>query len=231
MQKRQFDVNFKIISREVRIIFVHMFRIPNFTLIAFIVFLTAFLFAISGWNMPVTWFIHKNGFHQADVFFSFYTQTAEWLIILIAALVSFYVNRRLGILFLFTASMQGLIVLLVKQWVNAPRPASISIEQIRSIPGVSIQYWNSFPSGHTAIAVLCYGFIALGINQLLRKNNIIVEICLLYLALAMGYSRIYLGQHSLLDVSIGGLLALVFLHTSVWIINNWVKRVAKMQQN
>ncbi len=208
-----------------------MFRIPTYTFLAFITLLTAFLLAISGWNMPITWFIHKNGFHEADVFFAFYTQTAEWLIILIAALLSFYTNRRLGLLFLATASLQGLIVLVIKQWVNAPRPASISFDQIRSIPGVSLQYWNSFPSGHTAIAVLCYGFIALSISQLLRKNNTIVEVCLLYLALAMGYSRMYLGQHSLLDVSIGGLLALVFLHTSEWIINNWVVRVAKMQQN
>lgn len=208
-----------------------MFSIPTYTRIAFIVFLTTFLIAILGWNMPITWFIHKNGFHRADIFFAFYTQTAEWLIILIAALLSFYINRRLGVLFLLAASVQGLIVMFIKQWINAPRPASISIDQIRSIPGVSLQYWNSFPSGHTAIAVLCYGFIAISINRLLQKNNTIVEVCLLYLALAMGYSRMYLGQHSLLDVTIGGLLALVFLHTSVWIINNWDNRVAKMQQN
>lgn len=202
-----------------------MIQSSTYTQGAFVLFLSAFLIAIGGLNMPITWYIHRNGFHEADVFFNFYTQTAEWLLIVIAAILSFYTNRIVGIVFLATASIQGLIVLAIKQWVNAPRPATVAIEQIRSIPGVPLQYWNSFPSGHTAIAVLCYGFIALSINTLLRKNNKIVQLCLLYLAAAMAYSRIYLGQHSLLDVSIGGILALIFLQTSQWIIRNWLTKV------
>ncbi len=227
MQKRQFDVNFKIICHEVRIIFVHMIRIPAFTLGAFIVFFLSFMMALGGWNMEITWFIHKHGFHEADLFFAFYTQIAEWFIIVFAGIVSYYANKRLGYQFILWASVQGILVWTIKRWINAPRPASISMDQIRRIPGVEPEYWHSFPSGHTAIGVLCFGFIAMAASILLRKNNTWIELCLLYLGLAMGYSRMYLGQHSLLDVSIGGLLALVFLHTSQWFFNNWNAKVAK----
>jgi membrane-associated phospholipid phosphatase len=71
--------------------------------------------------------------------------------------------------------------------------------------------------------------MALALTQFLQKNNKIAELCFLYLGAAMGYSRMYLGQHNLLDVSIGGLIALTFLHTSIWIFNNWQGKVAKTQ--
>lgn len=229
MQKRDFDVNFKILDYELRIIFVHMIRIPTFTLWAFVIFAGGFCIASAGWNMSITWYIHQHGFHEADLFFSFYTQLAEWGIIVVAGGLAWAVSRRLCLFYGITAAVQGIVIWSLKQWFNAPRPATISAEQIRSIPGVDLQYWQSFPSGHTAIGLLCFGFMTVAITQLLRKNNKIIELCFLYLALAMGYSRMYLGQHNLLDVSVGGLVALTFLHTSLWLFNNWGSKVAKAQ--
>jgi len=206
-----------------------MVGIPTFTRWTFVLFALGFVAAILGWNMPLTWYIHTNGSFYADVFFSFYTQLAEWFIIVLAAITTLLARKQLFYLYVVAASIQGLLVWGLKQWFNAPRPATLSYDTIRTIPGVSLQYWKSFPSGHTAIGVLCFGFIALAVTQLLHKNNKIAELCFFYLAAAMGYSRMYLGQHNLLDVSIGGLIALTFLHTSIWIFNNWQGKVAKTQ--
>jgi membrane-associated phospholipid phosphatase len=68
------------------------------------------------------------------------------------------------------------------------------------VEGVDIQTLYSFPSGHTAIA------FALAITLSLCLKNKGWFAFLLTLALLVGYSRIYLLQHHLMDVVAGAIV-------------------------
>ena len=57
----------------------------------------------------------------------------------------------------------------------------------------------SFPSGHTQSAVLMYGGIA---SMIKKRGKVIIAILAVLLMLAVGFSRMYLGVHTPLDVGV-----------------------------
>ena len=87
-------------------------------------------------------------------------------------------------------------------WSKLSRPMASSIphDQIHTVPGVEMNLWSSFPSGHTATA---FTLFLLTIYLFDQKKLILIG--LIY-AMLCGYSRIYLGQHFLTDVLAGALL-------------------------
>jgi membrane-associated phospholipid phosphatase len=95
--------------------------------------------------------------------------------------------------------------------VSRPLASNIAPEQIHTVKGVEMHFWNSFPSGHTATAFTLFLLTV----YLLPKKSVLV-IGLLY-AIACGYSRIYLGQHFPLDVAGGIIVAIITLILSILI--------------
>ena len=89
--------------------------------------------------------------------------------------------------------------------VGRERPA---IEQLDSIPPT-----GSFPSGHTAAAVVFYGALAIIVywatsNRLARAFAVVVATLMPFI---VGASRVYRGMHFLSDVVVGALLGVVSL--------------------
>lgn len=76
-------------------------------------------------------------------------------------------------------------------------------EQLYLVEGVDMYTWLSFPSGHTSTAFAL--FFALS----LMTRSALTQVGLFLLALGVGYSRIYLSQHFLMDVVGGSVLGLV----------------------
>lgn len=70
------------------------------------------------------------------------------------------------------------------------------------VPGVEMNEYNSFPSGHTAAAWFCFMWIALFINK--RWAGIAMAI----LACGVGISRVYLFQHFPVDVAFGAFIGI-----------------------
>lgn len=113
-----------------------------------------------------------------------------------------------------------LVVILAKHgvWVEAPRPLSVfGAEQLDMVPGIRTHYRNSFPSGHTASAVALLFVLAAFAPLRLRYG-------LALLALAIGYSRIYLNQHFVIDVTAGALVGLISGSTGIWLAQAWRMR-------
>lgn len=140
-----------------------------------------------------------------DVFFTWFTYLGDGIFILLLAVVLLIRKYKwLGIAILVSYALSGLMSQGVKFFFPSPRPAVYFRElgkPFYEIPGVTLmKSMASFPSGHTASAFALMGVLVLVYPR--SKWNILF--CLL--AVAVGYSRMYLGNHFLSDVLWGAVL-------------------------
>jgi membrane-associated phospholipid phosphatase len=130
------------------------------------------------------------------------------LVILIIAGRERYRNWWFFICALLTIALPALITQIVKSSVNAPRPLKYFNEAV----WIHISNdWprlmeRSFPSGHTCAAFCFFGFWAMLLYPKYRWLGLVFFL----LALAVGYSRMYLAAHFFLDVYVGSLLGGIF---------------------
>lgn len=98
-------------------------------------------------------------------------------------------------------------------WDQLSRPMASGIphDQIHTVKGVTLNMWNSFPSGHTATAFTIY---LVTVFFFPKKEIVILGA---FYAIACGYSRVYLAQHFPLDVAGGIVVALITVSISIYI--------------
>lgn len=105
----------------------------------------------------------------------------------------------------------SLLAWLGKSAFRRPRPLDV---------GVYAEPSFSFPSGHAAVAVAFYGFVAYALAKSLRAWSSRVNMASVWIALvlAVGFSRMYLGVHYLSDVLGGYLLGALWLIAAVALV-------------
>ena len=151
-------------------------------------------------------FISLNAYHPflLNVFFINYTFMGDGIfaLCLIAAIFFYYKRKQQGLALLYSFLISGLIVQVIKNLVDSPRPKLFfeAGQYLHFIDGVSLANNSSFPSGHTATA-----FAIATVMALMMKDKT-WQLLILIAAVLVGYSRIYLAQHFLLDVIIGALI-------------------------
>ncbi|MOA16780.1 Undecaprenyl-diphosphatase BcrC [compost metagenome] len=138
-----------------------------------------------------------------DLIFRSITELGSATFSVLVALFLIYRNKRSGLFASLAMIVATVITHLVKFWVNAPRPSIFfaNTNPIKSIDGVQLLTEHSFPSGHTtaAFALACVlTFITVDKRW---------SIFYFFMALMVGFSRIYLGQHFPVDVYAGSLIA------------------------
>ncbi len=176
----------------------------NYFILLGIVLFSAFIFwLICGKTLS---FFLLNTYHTfwLNVFFVNYTFLGDGVFALAIVCVCFFYfrKRNIGLQLLATFLFSGIIVQLIKNIVNAPRP-SLFFEKgqyLHFIEGVHLSNHYSFPSGHTATA------FALATMFVLISPRKSIQIPVLAAALLVGYSRIYLAQHFLEDVLVGAII-------------------------
>lgn len=150
-----------------------------------------------------------NGLHAPwlDIFFSFITYFGEGYIFLAAIPMALFYSKRSGIQIAITAVLVLFLTALFKQLLfdGEPRPAMFfkDFADIRLVPGQKMNMWNSFPSGHTMAAFGLYTSLAF------YSRNRFVVLGLFVTAFLVGYSRMYLSQHFLVDVIFGAILGCI----------------------
>ena len=154
-------------------------------------------------------FILLNTYHSfwLNVFFINYTFIGDGIFAvgLIAFLYFYIKNKNLAINIFYSFLFSGIAAQIIKNLVNSPRP-KLYFEAgtyLDFIDGISLSGYSSFPSGHTASA------FAIATVFVLTTKNKKWQLIILFAALLVGYSRIYLAQHFLIDVTIGALLGCV----------------------
>jgi membrane-associated phospholipid phosphatase len=169
-------------------------------------------------------YVYVNGQHTAlgDIVFPYVSWLGTgWTVIVVLLLLLLIVPKfrtwRYFFAFVFCNIVPFLLAQLIKNIVNAPRPLTYfhDASWIHRVAGQPVNHWLSFPSGHTegAFALFCL------LSLLLPKKYAAVGVLFFLLALATGYSRIYLSQHFFADVYAGSLLGTIFC----LLVFEWIK--------
>lgn len=160
-------------------------------------------------------FFTLNSFHTLylDTFFQNYTLLGDgvftiaiFLILLLAQRTAVAIQVIVGYL------LSGMIAQILKHAFHAPRPHTIitNAEYSHFIDGVTNIGMTSFPSGHTTSVFALATLLALNTSD--KRFSIIYLIA----AIITGYSRIYLGQHFLADVTAGALIGTLSALVVYW---------------
>lgn len=161
-----------------------------------------------------------NAFHHPylDVFFKNITHLGDGGMFAVLALY-FLVRRQYR--FFWYISLSSLFTALViftlkhKVFYFEPRPGRLFMhsDALHMVEGVNQAVWYSFPSGHT-----CAAFALATILVWITRNK---PLQLLYLSIAIlvGFSRVYISQHFIIDITVGALCGVFIAFFSVITIN------------
>lgn len=205
-----------------------------FTGLVAVLLFNAFFLLLNG---KAAAFISLNSYHPffLNVFFINYTFVGDGIfaLCLIAAIFFYYKRKQQGLALLYSFLISGIAVQIIKNLTNSPRPKLFfeSGQYLHFIDGISLANNSSFPSGHTATAFA----IATVMAVMLKDKS--WQLLILIATVLVGYSRIYLAQHFLLDVMIGaiigstsGVLA-VYLAKNIKGIKRSIKKMHRLSPN
>ncbi len=148
-----------------------------------------------------------NRYHspEADVFLKYFTHVGDGLFCAGVGVALLFWSRFKGVLVLASYAISGILAQLIKNFgfPKEPRPAEYfagMMNSLHTVSGVELGHWNSFPSGHTTSAFALFALIAVWV-----KTPWLKFLCLV-VAILVGFSRMYLLQHFLVDVYVGSIL-------------------------
>lgn len=148
--------------------------------------------------------------------FGFFTLLGSWQgVLVVLGLVGIFVwLRKLNLFYYYVLGGlvlgSGGVVYTIKHLVERARPLAM--------PTFFVETSFSFPSGHTTIAVVLYGFLWYWFaREKLLTNSL--RILLILLIFCISFSRIYLGVHYVSDVVGGLLLGLGLLELCTYFID------------
>ena len=163
-----------------------------------------------------------NNIHciSADYFFKYYTHAGDGIVVAIVIFLLLFFSYRNTIILAISTLMSTFVLLLFKEIllsdVDRPKMVFIKINQmLYFVPGVNVHLNYSFPSGHTISGFSLFLFFAL-----ISKNRTL-KFLFFILAFLIGYSRMYLSQHFLIDIYFGSLIGVIFTTLAFLWVSNW----------
>ena len=191
-------------------------------LIYTLIFTVLFLFGLFIGFDSVTLAILEIHNSQLDSLLLYVTKWAEWPVIVLALSLAFWQLGKRGWMWVIAFATEGLIIQAAKYLINWPRPAIKFPQEVRQIPGITLSQWKAFPSGHTAAAFFATAVI---LSIWHNKSPEFIKVPLILMAFGVGYSRIYLGQHSFEDVLAGATagLWLFWAFYQLFYYKKWLK--------
>jgi membrane-associated phospholipid phosphatase len=159
-------------------------------------------------------FIYLNPYHRniLDTFFIYFTYLGDGVFAITICIIYLLMRRWSRACQLISAFVvSALLAQILKNVFSMPRPKQFFPpgQYPYFIDNVTHIGFASFPSGHSTSVFALATLLALFDKN--KKGNVIY----LLVAVAVGYSRIYLGQHFLGDVLTGsciGVLTAVLIH-------------------
>jgi membrane-associated phospholipid phosphatase len=153
----------------------------------------------------------QNATTTSDLLFRVLSLFGDWLLVtvVLVATVRFAMRRDFGKLATLLAAAGGAAIINVVLAFTFRRAHSLAATDFESVAqGVS------FPSGHSMVALVTYGMLTYFVIASIRLTDVKRTLSILAataFVLLIGFSRIYLGVHSVSDVVLG------FAAGSVWL--------------
>jgi membrane-associated phospholipid phosphatase len=144
-----------------------------------------------------------------DTFFKYFTHIGDGIFAVLLGLAVLISNVRKGIFILCTYIVSGLFTSLLKNYlfdINRPHfvfDYFVHEAKVKYVEGVDMVGLNSFPSGHATSAFAVFTGLAL------ISNNQFLKFVFFILALTSAFSRTYLSQHWLVDITIGSIIGTI----------------------
>jgi len=165
-----------------------------------------------------TSFIYLNPYHgnYLDSFFIYLTFLGDGLFAVLVIALFLLMRRWSPALQLLTAFLlSALVAQVLKNFFSMPRPKQFFApgQYAFFITGVTHTGFASFPSGHSTSI-----FALVTLLALFEKNKK-ANVAYLLVAVAVGYSRIYLGQHFLGDVLMGSFIGVTMAVLVYWLFS------------
>jgi membrane-associated phospholipid phosphatase len=192
---------------------------PNnvFFFVSYILFLISgfFISSIITKGDEVLW-ANKLHNYWLDTFFYGATYVGDGIMYVIVIALLLRKNIGYGLLGIASFTATGFSVQFCKRFVfpDMDRPkVYLQDYDLHIVEGVKMLSKHSFPSGHTATAFSMFLLLAL----LNKKPSLGTLFC--FIAIVVGFSRIYLAQHFLMDVLVGSVfgVSITFMIYSVWL--------------
>lgn len=141
----------------------------------------------------------------ADTFFQYYTNVGDGWVFTALLMGCLFISMRLSIIAALTYATTGFASQFLKRAIfpDTPRPRLYFNQQqlpIRLIEGLEVHTQHSFPSGHTISGFALFAFLAIAIANKKWAPLFFV------LAFFVGYSRVYLAQHFVVDAFAGSII-------------------------
>lgn len=140
-------------------------------------------------------------FNTINMLFSYLA--SEVILIMVLCFLYWCFNKKLAYRLGFVYFISGIAVQVLKVIFKIPRPwlRDTELTPVQSAVGSATGY--SFPSGHTQSATSLYGTFA----YIIKKTW--VQIVMILLILCVAFSRMYLGVHTPLDVSVAFIVTII----------------------
>lgn len=186
-----------------------------------IVIATAMVFVLAVPRMEIHLAVNSIHATWLDRLFRTWTFLGEGLVVLVIVLITGFIRIRYSLVIFAGYAIPSLSAQLLKRlfFSTFARPVkyfelNLPDHDLYLVPGVDIHSWFSFPSGHTATAFGVFFSLAL------LTKNASVQFLLFLAALGVAYSRMYLSQHFLMDITGGAALGLAGGFLGWW----WIGR-------
>ena len=149
-----------------------------------------------------------------DIFYRYYTKVAEWFPYFVCIALLLFGRIGDGVFASSAMLLSALSTQVLKHIFNAPRPVVwfdlfMPDTQLPLVEGVKMNFWYSFPSGHTTSFFSLAFVVCVLLTRLHRTTRMpkmtsyFFQLLLFFLATLGAYSRIYLSQHFARDVFAG----------------------------
>jgi len=150
------------------------------------------------------------------------TKFGEYLIpFSVFAVIYWCIDKRIGVFLILSCGFSMMFNLLIKNIACIYRPWILDT-RIKPVEA-ALKYAGgySFPSGHTTIAVSCWGAIGVFWRHIKGMLPLMILLCLL-----IAFSRNYVGVHTFQDVAVAAIVSALILVVG-WRVFCWVEKKEK----
>lgn len=158
-----------------------------------------------------------------DQFFRFATFLGNGVMIAVFVVVLAFFRYRYAVALLIGSLATSLVVNLFKKVLlhDMYRPSKYfelyETYKLHLVEGVKLHSLQSFPSGHTATAFNLFLMFALIVS------NKYLKLLFLVMAVVVAWSRVYLSQHFVVDITAGSIVGVAIIFLTFWWVEKWNK--------